>query len=75
MHSFSRVQLLYMETNTSVVQIQILCHFNRDLYGRLEEETGQATGLAQVGFIELAPDQDHLEEYVFFWAGGCWCTV
>lgn len=24
MHSFSRVQLLYMETNTSVVQIQIL---------------------------------------------------
>jgi 4-methylaminobutanoate oxidase (formaldehyde-forming) len=37
--------------------------YTRDLYSQLEAETGQATGLAQVGFIELAPDKDYLEEY------------
>ena len=35
----------------------------RDLYARLEAETGQATGFAPVGFIELATDGDRLEEY------------
>lgn len=37
--------------------------YTRDLYARLEAETGQATGFAPVGFIELASDADRLEEY------------
>ena len=37
--------------------------YTRDLYARLEAETGQATGLRQCGFIELATDADRLEEY------------
>jgi 4-methylaminobutanoate oxidase (formaldehyde-forming) len=34
-----------------------------ELYKRLEEETGQATGFKGVGFIEVAADEDRLEEY------------
>ena len=30
--------------------------YTRDLYSRLEAETGQATGFAQMGFIEVAAD-------------------
>ena len=37
--------------------------YTRDLYARLEAETGQHTGLKQVGFIEVAGDADRLEEY------------
>ena len=37
--------------------------YTRDLYGRLEKETGQATGFMPVGFIEVATDADRLEEY------------
>jgi len=37
--------------------------YSRDLYARLEAETGQATGFAPIGFIELAADKDRLEEY------------
>jgi glycine cleavage system aminomethyltransferase T/glycine/D-amino acid oxidase-like deaminating enzyme len=37
--------------------------YSRALYGRLESETGQSTGLAQIGFIEVASDKDRLEEY------------
>ena len=37
--------------------------YTRDLYARLEAETGQATGFRPVGFIELAKDADRLEEY------------
>lgn len=37
--------------------------YTRDLYSRLEAETGQATGFRPVGFIELAKDSDRLEEY------------
>src|SRR5215468_1199235 len=37
--------------------------YTRDLYARLEEETGQATGFKPVGFIEAAGDKDRLEEY------------
>src|ERR1700722_10631815 len=37
--------------------------YTRDLYARLEAETGQATGLKQCGFIEVATDRDTLEEY------------
>jgi 4-methylaminobutanoate oxidase (formaldehyde-forming) len=37
--------------------------YTRDLYARLEAETGQATGFRPVGFIECASDADRLEEY------------
>ena len=37
--------------------------YTRDLYTRLEAETGLATGFKPVGFIELAADQGRLEEY------------
>src|ERR1700710_1655408 len=37
--------------------------YTRDLYSRLEAETGQATGFAPIGFIEVAADKDRLEEY------------
>lgn len=37
--------------------------YSRDLYARLEAETGQATGFKPVGFIEVAADADRLEEY------------
>ncbi len=34
-----------------------------ELYKRLEQETGQATGFKPVGFIELAADEDRLQEF------------
>src|SRR4051812_5475850 len=37
--------------------------YTRDLYSKLEAETGQATGFKPVGFIEVACDRDRLEEY------------
>ncbi len=37
--------------------------YTRDLYARLEAETGQSTGFRPVGFIEVAADPDRLEEY------------
>jgi 4-methylaminobutanoate oxidase (formaldehyde-forming) len=37
--------------------------YTRDLYSRLEAETGQSTGFKPVGFIEVAADDDRLEEY------------
>ena len=37
--------------------------YTRKLYTELEAETGQSTGFAGVGFIELASDPDRLEEY------------
>ena len=37
--------------------------YTRDLYKRLELETGQSTGMRQCGFIEVASDPDRLEEY------------
>lgn len=37
--------------------------YSRDLYARLEAETGQATGFSPVGFIEVAADDDRLEEF------------
>ena len=37
--------------------------YTRDLYTRLEAETGLATGFKPVGFIELAADEGRLEEY------------
>ncbi len=37
--------------------------YTRDLYHRLEAETGLSTGFKPVGFIEVAADGDRLEEY------------
>ncbi len=37
--------------------------YSRDLYGRLEAETGMATGFRPVGLVEAAADPDRLEEY------------
>jgi 4-methylaminobutanoate oxidase (formaldehyde-forming) len=37
--------------------------YTRDLYNRLEAETGLATGFKACGFIEVATDKDRLEEY------------
>lgn len=37
--------------------------YTRDLYARLEAETGQSTGWKPVGFIEVASERDRLEEY------------
>lgn len=37
--------------------------YSRNLYARLEEETGQATGFKPVGLIEAAADVERLEEY------------
>jgi glycine/D-amino acid oxidase-like deaminating enzyme len=37
--------------------------YTRDLYSRLEAETGQATGFKPCGIIEVAGDADRLEEY------------
>ena len=37
--------------------------YTRDLYSRLEAETGQSTGFAPIGFIEAAADEGRLEEY------------
>jgi len=37
--------------------------YSRDLYGRLEAETGQATGFMPIGFIEVAADGDRLQEF------------
>ncbi len=45
------------ETNTGIRL------YSRELYARLEEETGQATGFRPVGLIEAAADTDRLEEY------------
>ncbi len=45
------------ETSTRMRQ------YTRDLYARLEAETGLATGFKPVGFIEVAADTGRLEEY------------
>lgn len=45
------------ETNTAIRL------YSRDLYARLEAETGLATGFRPVGMIEAAADRDRLEEY------------
>ena len=37
--------------------------YTRELYGRLEAETGLSTGFKPVGFIEVAADDGRLEEY------------
>lgn len=52
-----------------------LRRYTRDLYARLEAETGQATGLRQCGFIEVASDPDRLVEYRRVAAFNRYCGV
>jgi len=49
--------------------------YTRDLYARLEAETGLATGFKPVGFIECASDADRLEEYRRVSAFNRYCGV
>jgi 4-methylaminobutanoate oxidase (formaldehyde-forming) len=49
--------------------------YTRDLYARLEAETGQATGFKPCGFIEVAADADRLEEFRRVAAFNRWCGV
>ncbi len=49
--------------------------YTRDLYARLEAETGQDTGFKAVGFIEVASDADRLEEYRRVSAHNRYCGV
>ena len=49
--------------------------YTRDLYSRLEAETGQATGFNPCGFIEVAADADRLEEFRRVAAFNRWCGV
>src|SRR5579862_6223582 len=49
--------------------------YTRDLYARLEAETGQSTGFEPVGFIELASEPDRLEEYRRVSAFNRYCGV
>src|SRR5690242_14929528 len=49
--------------------------YTRDLYARLEAETGHSTGFKPVGFIEVAADEDRLEEYRRVSAVNRYCGV
>src|SRR5271163_4254921 len=49
--------------------------YTRDLYARLEAETGQETGFKPVGFIEIAAEPDRLEEYRRVSAFNRYCGV
>jgi glycine cleavage system aminomethyltransferase T/glycine/D-amino acid oxidase-like deaminating enzyme len=49
--------------------------YTRDLYARLEAETGLSTGFKPVGFIEIATEPDRLEEYRRVAAFNRYCGV
>ncbi len=49
--------------------------YTRDLYTRLEAETGLSTGFKPIGFIEAAGDEDRLEEYRRVAAFNRYCGV
>ncbi len=49
--------------------------YSKQLYARLEAETGQATGFAPIGFIEVAADADRLEEFRRIAAFNRYCGV
>lgn len=49
--------------------------YTRDLYGRLEAETGQSTGFSPIGLVEVAADRDRLEEYRRVAAFNRYCGV
>jgi 4-methylaminobutanoate oxidase (formaldehyde-forming) len=54
------LMVTYGSTSETSTEIR---KYTRDLYGRLEAETGQATGFMPIGFIEVASDRDRLEEF------------
>ena len=54
------LMVTYGSTSETSTEIR---KYTRDLYGRLESETGQATGFMPIGFIEVASDKDRLEEF------------
>src|SRR5688500_666975 len=49
--------------------------YTRDLWSKLEAETGLSTGFMPVGFIEVAADKDRLEEYRRVSAFNRYCGV
>ena len=49
--------------------------YTRELYARLEQETGLSTGFRPVGFIECAIDEGRLEEYRRVAAFNRYCGV
>ncbi|MFC1838472.1 FAD-dependent oxidoreductase [Thermodesulfobacteriota bacterium] len=49
--------------------------YTRDLYSRLEAETGFSTGFKPIGFIEAASNADRLEEYRRVAAFNRYCGV
>ncbi|MEX1301047.1 MAG: FAD-dependent oxidoreductase, partial [Desulfotignum sp.] len=49
--------------------------YGRNLYARLEQETGLSTGFTPVGFIEAAANRDRLEEYRRVAAFNRYCGV
>ena len=49
--------------------------YTRDLYAKLEAETGQSTGFKPCGFIGVASDKDRLEEYRRVSAFNRYCGV
>jgi glycine cleavage system aminomethyltransferase T/glycine/D-amino acid oxidase-like deaminating enzyme len=48
--------------STSATSVELRM-YTRDLWCRLEAETGHGTGFEPLGFIELAADADRVEEY------------
>ena len=49
--------------------------YTKELYRRLEAETGVSTGFKPIGFIEVASDDDRLEEYRRVSAFNRYCGV
>jgi 4-methylaminobutanoate oxidase (formaldehyde-forming) len=45
--------------------------YTRDLYARLEQETGVSTGWKQCGFIELAANEDRYDSLVISLSSLC----
>jgi 4-methylaminobutanoate oxidase (formaldehyde-forming) len=54
------LMVTFGSTSETATQMRL---YGRDLYARLEAETGLSTGFTPVGFIEAASNKDRLEEY------------
>ena len=50
----------HFEASMNMARIQ---HYSTQLYGRLEAETGQATGFHKVGSLRIAQDKGRLEQF------------